>query len=60
MLRWVEGHQLRDGSEAVSLVLQNLNDLRDGCYGARAVGFGEGVGVLAVVQESDAAGACPP
>jgi hypothetical protein len=60
MLRCVEGYQLWDGSEAVSLVLQSLNDLRDGCYGAGAVGFGEGVGVLAVVQESDTTGACPP
>ena len=52
----VEIHQLREGEEAVAARLQAADDVRHGGYGVGTVGLREGIGVLTVVQQGDAAG----
>src|SRR3712207_2968313 len=53
----VEVHQLWEGEEAVAAPPEGPDYARNGGYGVGTVGLREGVGVLAVVQQRDAAGA---
>src|SRR5215213_2278782 len=51
----VEVHQLRESEEAVATRFEAADDLGHGGYGVGAVCLREGVGVLSVVQQADAA-----
>src|SRR5215207_10170523 len=48
----VQGDQLRERNEAESAFFQATDDVGNGGYGVGTVGSGEGVGVLAVVQDA--------